>query len=70
MELGLGISGLVNKLVTFIAALADHDPSCATLEKRRQYKTEKSSEKAAIMKRRRDSSTRSVSCMHYKNLYY
>lgn len=68
MQLGLGISGLVNKLVTFIAALAHYDPSSATLERLRQYKAEKSTEKAAIMKRRRESSTRSVSCMRDKTL--
>ena len=52
VELGLGISGLVNKLTTFIAVLAHHNPSCDSLNKLRKYRTMKSSEKAAAMKRK------------------
>ena len=57
VELGLGISGLVNKLTTFIAALAHCNPSCDSLDKLKKYRTMKSSEKAAALKRKLASPT-------------
>ena len=54
VELGLGISGMVNKLNSFISALAFYKLESPTMEKLKTLRREKCTEKVATFKRKRN----------------
>ena len=56
VEMGLGISGQVNRLTTFIAALCHLNDESPTLENLVQYRAGKSSLKTAQLKRKKQRS--------------
>ena len=65
--LELSISGLVNKLTTFIAALNFYNAQSTTLDQLRKYRCQKSSDKYAKVKRRQTSPIRSVNKFFFLN---